>query len=276
MDVLAGKRRFRWFLSLLVLSVVFSFPLAFSTIKTFYPFTQNMRERVLSFVDDAYPAELQVVIRDGSATTNVTEPYYVTVPSSAWEKLFSPGTKTEKTLAKTRLLAIDTQGRADDFEQYQSFALLTKNSLVTYSQKDNKIQLYPLREVPNMTIEKGTVRKQITSWFDAVPLEKISKGFLWSLPVLFAFFSLTVMILAMLVYGFIVYVMARLNQLPIPYSRAFVYTVAVSFLLNIVENTLGLIPGISQYTLAIPSAFTMVLLGLCYLGIRTYKQTQQI
>ena len=143
--VLAGKNKFRWILAILILAIIIAIQPSIFVVTKVYPVVRDLENRVTALADEVYPEDLEIKIKNGIATTNVTEPYYLVVRQKTLNSLLSLREDDQNTVSKIRLLAIDTKGKAEEFEQYQTLALLTQTSLVYNS--DDKVNIHSLREI---------------------------------------------------------------------------------------------------------------------------------
>jgi hypothetical protein len=77
-------------------------------------------------VVDFYPQELVLTIKKQKISTNVKEPYYISFPEQL-EKITAGYYK--------HLIAIDTQGKADNYKNYESLVLITADKVVSPDDK---------------------------------------------------------------------------------------------------------------------------------------------
>ena len=101
-----------------------------------------------------YPDGLEITAKSGKISTNVPEPYFFKMPEafrSGFDQNASSGTFEN-------LLVIDTKDpfSIDLFKQYNTVALLTQDTLVTYD-KNNSIKIQSLDSVPDGTLTKAKV-----------------------------------------------------------------------------------------------------------------------
>lgn len=116
------------------------------------------------FLNDAvacFPDELKLSINRGKVTTNVAEPYFVP---------FCLGEQTSQDY--NNLLVIDTQTpfSSSQFNQYQTVAWLTKDTLV-YKERDYKIQIFDLSQIPEFKLDRATINslaQKISPWLKFV------------------------------------------------------------------------------------------------------------
>ncbi|HTY39743.1 MAG TPA: DUF1189 family protein, partial [Candidatus Paceibacterota bacterium] len=95
-----------------------------------------------------FPSNLTITIKDGQASTNVSEPYSMPFP----DKLRPPADSKQK--APANLLVIDTQSDSSPskFSSYDTFILLTKDH-VAYGTPD-RMTVEQLKTFPDTKIDK--------------------------------------------------------------------------------------------------------------------------
>jgi len=157
------------FLCILLLYISTLRPL-YGIISTGYLYAKNIDKIGKTFLDDFYPSELQIKIENGKVNTNVKEPYFISITPQQLSVLFNSEIKPTKRTIRMRLLAIDTKAKVEDFDKYQSYALLTGNSVVYL--KDNRITVVPLNEVTQLTLTKKLLSEKFAEFTQAVDNNK--------------------------------------------------------------------------------------------------------
>lgn len=119
-------------------------------------FLDGLPEKIV----DVFPQELTINVINGEVYTNVQEPYFITLDSLE-EKFVDEKVLSVSTEKLINMLAIDTNAKVEDFDNYQTLVLLTKNAVVArdregtrFTKLDSKMNLVINREL----IETG-VRK---------------------------------------------------------------------------------------------------------------------
>ena len=87
------------------------------------PSIQPTINTIVKYAENFYPKGLELKIRDGQLSTNVEEPYVFDLKERGWT-----GDK--------HLLIIDTKGSIDNYPDYNTFVLATKQAVV-YPSKSN-------------------------------------------------------------------------------------------------------------------------------------------
>ncbi|KKU56325.1 MAG: hypothetical protein UX79_C0034G0003 [candidate division WWE3 bacterium GW2011_GWB1_47_11] len=107
--------------------------------------------KLLDDIAKLYPQDLVITSQDGAVSINQPEPYIIPIPAGQMQEL-----KTESgEPAPKNLIVFDSNGTLDDVENYQTIALVnSKNILV---KGENKIEAFPLKDVPNGQISNKEV-----------------------------------------------------------------------------------------------------------------------
>lgn len=264
--ILMGAQNYRAILAALFLALLLTIQPSFFIFKNVLPVVQNAESKVTTLVNEVYPEELEIKIKNGRASTNVTEPYYVSIRQETLENLFNFQQSDQNTKSKIRLLAIDTKGKADDFERYQSMALLTESSLIYYN--DNNINIYSLQKIQDLTINKTTIETKIKEVNKDNIIGKLLVAVLFLSPALIVLGLFLLHLLSFLLLSIAVYFMVRINQLPFGFKNTFRYTSAIAFLATLIWNLLLFIPFITSRIITAQSLLTIIILGLAYIGIK--------
>lgn len=195
-------------------------------------------------VKNYFPQELAIHFEKGEASTDVPMPYFVPA-----QKVMQP------TAEKQNLLAIDTTKEFDKktFEEYKTYALLTKTDFVTSNDK-GQITIQPLRGVPTFTVSQ----ELLFSWVERI---RQSIGLIVVLCVLVAFiiFSLGYLfyLVLLLVFALVPFLIAWIKKTPLSYGSAYkmsLYAIVPALVVKTALNLVGL--------LFLPSYLTFLLFVL--------------
>ena len=115
--------KYLWFL-LFIFVFIRSLTIGASYIKS-RPYIKPGIDRFMNYAQTFYPKELELKIRNGQLSTNVKEPY-----------IFNLDQKFKGTDDR-HLLIIDTKGSIENYPQYNTYVLATKNAVVYPSKADN-------------------------------------------------------------------------------------------------------------------------------------------
>lgn len=155
---------FKYFYALVsVLAVVLTAQFSFRAIPSLNTFLAGIGPQIVS----NYPNELVITIKNGQASSNVDEPYFIKTPASILGENFKnvpvitvnglqPSSSSSS--VPENLIVIDTKNQFSeaDFDKYNTFAVLTKTSLAM--RKDSgKIEIQSLNKIPDWTISKASV-----------------------------------------------------------------------------------------------------------------------
>lgn len=164
-DIIRGNRKFHVFLTGIVLGIIFSIQPAYQFYKAGGPYLRDLDKRTMAAVDEVFPDELEVKIKNGIASTNVQEPYHLTISQSTLEDLtdfkdrYNTSPLEQRPQAKLRLLTLNTKGKVEDFEQFQSGYMLTAKNLVYHG--DGAVGLRSLSNAPDTVITKKIIKDKI-------------------------------------------------------------------------------------------------------------------
>lgn len=136
--------KYLWFL-LFIFTLIKTFAFAGLYFKS-RPKIQPEVNKIMIYAANFYPKELKLDIKNGQLSTNVKEPYIFDLEKKPEQKHF---------------LIIDTKGSIENYPEYNSYILATKNAVVYPSEsKNNKIgetSVFYFRELKqNFTLDKKT------------------------------------------------------------------------------------------------------------------------
>ncbi len=273
--IVNGTQRFNPFLSLFILCLLWVINPTITLYTDGYVFAQGFEAQVSTLIDRMYPDDLEVRIQNGIVSTSVQEPYYVTVSPETFKGTFLES-KNRTSDYKQRLLAIDTHGRAEDFERYQASALLTDRSLVYYN--DNKIRIQPLRESENMLITKKIVQEGFQRITDKTHIGQWLRIGVIVLPFLLVIGLYIVKWIALLWYALLVWGLMKIFIPGARFGQSIIYTAAVSFIPGVFSTLIPLIPNLPSYMSIVLSLMPLAVLTLAYLGVyyATHEQKLEV
>lgn len=272
--VLSGSRQFRWILATLILAVFISIQPSIFIFTKVYPVVKDLEKKVTALVREVIPEELEIKIKNGIAATNVTEPYYLVVRQESLESLLSLQKDNQNTVSKVRLLAIDTKGKAEEFEGYQTLALLTQTSFVYYN--DSKINIYSLRDIEDLTINKEIILAKISEFNKNNNISNLLNIFVFVAPLLIGLVIFLSQLILFLFLTVAVYIMVRINKIQKGFKNTYRYTVAAAFIPTLLWNAVSLIPTFVSNLGAAGTLPTIIILVIAYLGIIRLKQEETL
>lgn len=162
------------------------------------------------FVDQKFPAELAVTIKDGKASTNVEQPFIVPIPvedrmkDEQFENYLVIDTRPDITVAA--------------LEGYKSVVVLTEKSLYM-SAKDEPGRVVPLTDTDNVTIDKPFVAEMVNGlmaifWIIVPIILIIGAPFI-------ALFGLSYFLVVSLVGALIPLVIGKIRKVSMTYGEAY-------------------------------------------------------
>jgi hypothetical protein len=213
---------------------------------------------------EKYPEELEIKIKDGKASTNVAEPYFVKTPKEISDSI----EKEQKNSKFENLLVIDTKSGTDlnKFVEYKTILLLTDKNIVFYN--DGKITAQPLDKMGEITINRTEINsflKKINPFFNA---------FVSLFPALI-FLALLVWLATFYVYlffgGLLILIVAKIAKVDIGYWKSYQMGVHLMTLPILAITILNMIPKFQ-----IPFLFTMLLVAGAFINLKPAKKDLNI
>lgn len=201
-----GSLKYFFKLSLL-LALVGAIYLSFVSIPKVNSFISTFGDRVV----EAYPAELEVRLKDGLVSTNVVEPYIIPLPKDEFNADYNKSNYEN-------LIVIDTKSdlSLDKFNAYNTVVLLTKNAVLTRDK--GKITITELKGTSDLTIN----RDKLVYWVGKVT--PFVKKLPYIIPVivftgLFLYFAFSLFYL--LFVALLVFIMGKIRKLGLSYKKSY-------------------------------------------------------
>lgn len=147
-----------WYLFVLIfLGLLFKTILFTTEVVRSVPKVKAQLPQVKTQILNAFPQELAVTIRNGTASTNVQEPYAISL-----QQVLPQFTEDEKTM----LLVIDTDASVENYPAHKTLFFLTKNSLAYPARNNsgaNSYEVFPLSEIKEtITLDRPLYNQLIT------------------------------------------------------------------------------------------------------------------
>ena len=211
-----------WYLILLVLIGIFLKTIVFASgVVIAVPLVKTQLPMVKNQIRNAFPQDLEVQIKNGSASTNVQEPYVITLHQLV------PQLKKEKNM---NLITIDTTAQVEQYQSYKTGFLLTKTNLVYPSRNSsstNSYEVFPLSGIKEpVTIDKNTydlLAAQVLPYVDKVP--QVMYGFAFVTVILFpllgAFFFVNGSLFYLLVMTLVLLIIAKIMKRDFTYKSLY-------------------------------------------------------
>lgn len=227
-----------YFILILFASVIFTVVTGVGA----WPTVNNFVKTAGPTIIKSFPEDLVIEIKNGQATHNKEEPVAIPFPSDAnmpWRNAVVVDTKSPFSLNKLR--------------EHDTLFVLTEDSLAAYENDRGQVRIYPLKDMPNITIN----RRQIVSWIDTI------EPFLgWLIPVMF----LVLFIAGLLIYtsffiriilaSLLIWLFYRLRKNSLPFKRAYQTAIHASTLAFVIS---GIILMFIPFDLpSLPFLFTII------------------
>jgi hypothetical protein len=164
------------------------------------------------FIEKNYPEELVINIKEGVASTNVVEPYYI------------PSTLEKGKNAQANLVVIDTKTDVSlsEITSYDSFVLLTKDHVVL-NQPGRETRILPLKSIKELTVSKETTQALVSKFTEFLPwFVAIATIFGTFIGILFCF---VITLINLLWLSLVTLVVGKVRKIKLTYKQA--YTVSL-------------------------------------------------
>ena len=252
---------FKYFYSLVsVLAVILTAQFSFQAIPGINFFLTGIGPEIVN----AYPQELVVTIKNGQASSNVAEPYFVRTPENIQLEKYRNIPKTEN------LIVIDTKNQfsEESFSKYNALAVLTKAS-IAFRKDDGRIEIQPLNGIPDLTVDKASVASLVGK------LQPFIK-FAAPLIVLALFIGFMVSFSAKLVYllfaALLILLIAKVKNYPLTYKKSYqagLHIITLPLLLGAISTLLNL-------HIAIPFFTTILVIIMTAINFESQKTEAEI
>lgn len=271
--IMEGEVRFRVLLSILLVTIAISIPTIFKIFTKTIPTINKIEQNLTRFIDENFPEELEITIKKGRASSNVTEPYFITISQSDLEDLFNQEEGSEKPVAKIRLLTINTKGKIEDFERYQSLAMLTEGSLVYLN--EGHIQVSSLRSMPDIVINKKLVKDKINELLYKNNLLKIFKWLFYISPLLIIVGGFVFSVVGIALGSVLIWLMNKILATGIVFSKIFRLTAFLSIPVIVINALFYTITPLQPFARIVYTALDILILSLAYIFLKYYKRAYE-
>jgi|SRR3989344_6030007 len=244
-----GKAFKYYFLLAFVLTLLTLIPLLRGLFIQTPATVQDMLTQAVNY----YPQELEVTVKEGSASTNAAEPYFIPAPE-------------EEVSANSlnNLLVIDTKTpySSEQFEQYKTAAWLTRDTLFIMGGADRvDIRALKLAQVEDFKVDKPVIE----SLSDKIsPFIKFVGPFLFLLTLLGVYLYYTFSLIYILILALVIMLLGKVFKWNLSYGSSFktaIFAVTLAFFIELIINTLA------PYTNFRPFIFMFTLITLAVITI---------
>lgn len=226
----------------LLIALIATIYLSFSVLPKINDFLENVSPTVLNY----FPDDLEIVIEDGLASTNVPEPYLLEMPFGVPEDVeMRPDIQG---YGIENLLVIDTrsdEATLEEFKSYNTIMLLNRKTLMYYD--ENQVAIQSLAEMPDFKLDKGVI---------ASLLAKVAPYFRFVGPLFIVFvfcgyfaFVFLGRMFYLIFAALLIWIIAKIRKVNIGYPKAYqlgLHLITASLLYQLI---FGLILDISKSSL---------------------------
>lgn len=265
--ILIGEKKFRVFLIGLLIGIITSIYPSYRIISYGLPFINNLEEKVREVVDEVFPDELEIVIENGRAQTNVTEPFHLTISQSTLENLFNQEHSQDQPISRVRILTLNTSGKIEDYEQYQSLAMLTSQNLVYYN--DEGIQVNSLSSVPDMQVDKQFLYEKISEYNRDQKLVNLFRAIIYLTPFLIIIGVSLLFVVEVLFGAFLIWIINKVMKAELKFTNIYGLTGSLVFIPYLLLMNIIMIPFLQPYYMWLNTFFDVVILSLGYVLIKS-------
>lgn len=207
-----------------------------------------IKEEALPLMQERYPADLQIVIRNGEASTNNATTTIIHGEKKILSTLF-------KDDSIENILVVDTEHEyaRDVFDSYHTFALLAKHDIVM-RRAEGDVIIQPLRGFPEMTVASTTLVGFIEQVNNSLALFVVL-SLITVFGLLFAGYVMYLVPLAL--FALIPFFLAWVKNIPLPYRGAYKMSVYAA-IPGLALKTLFNIGGV----LSVPAYFPLLIFML--------------
>lgn len=214
-----------------ILAVIITAKFSFQEIPGINVFLTGLGPEIVN----AYPSELAVTIKNGQASSNVAEPYFVRMPGNIQMEKYRNISKLD------HLIVIDTKNQfsEESFLKYSSLVFLTKTS-VAFRKDDGRIEIQPLSGMPDLIIDKASVSSFVGK---IQPFTKFAAP-LFVLAFFIGFMvSFSIKLAYLLLAALLILLVAKVKNIPLSYKQSYqagLHIITLPLLLSAVSTLLNM------------------------------------
>jgi hypothetical protein len=205
----------------LILALLASIIFAFTT-----PKILSLIKETLSTVVDDYPEDLVVSIKEGNATINRPEPYFVTVRGP----LEDDDSLQNENILNMMVINTTEPFNSSKFKEYQTLSLLTKNEIVVVGQ-NSEIKILPLSTFGNVDITKSWVFEKQAWLYKLLPWLMVGMFILFFIGIFFIEFVGSMFFF--LIFALVAWLILKIKKINVSHGRAYQVTAHAGTLIMI-------------------------------------------
>jgi hypothetical protein len=231
-------------------------------------------QKLVAFIparlEEIYPAELEINVKQGKLSTNVQEPYFI--PLVKLEKIFiDNNTSVSNNGELENFLTIDTKANVEDIYKYQTIVLLTQDYLV-YADPDRhgELRVESLRQLDNVVVNRLMIHDFMLKMSPVINLiEKTALPAITFLVFIFLLFFVPInKLFYLLFFSLIVLVIAKIMSFSISYVKS--YQIGLHF--TVILTTLFGLVSLVGFGVQIPFLYTLMMIILAAVVIKKQKE----
>jgi len=192
----------------------------------------SAKSTVTSLATD-YPEDLIVTFKDGNASINKPEPYFVKIPDSLREIDDSKQLNVENRIENLIVINTTEAFSINKFKEYNTASLLTKTELISMQSNNGEIKITPISKLGNVEITKSWILDKESIFMKALP---------WIvsliIPVIFVGISIGIFVgtLMMLLFSaLIVWIILKIKKVNISYKKSYQVALHASTIILIIS-----------------------------------------
>ena len=182
-----------------------------------------------------YPDDLIITSKDGKLSINQPEPYLIPFPDiSNLDQSDMP----EPDMQIENLVVFDSNGTLDDLENYKTLFLVNESNVL--ARGENKIEVYPLKDIPEGQITKTEINKifsQIEQIAVYVPYAIVTLLFIAVVVYYIGFRLAYLLFLALVLLG-----VGKIQKLDLDYKKYYqigIHTMTLPLIVDVIVNLLN-------------------------------------
>jgi len=236
---------------LLVFGLIFALLVLIKSSVLYLPKFNEILSKIGPTIIESYPAELEVNVKSGNISTNVTEPYFIKTPSSI--KGSTRGNNIQN--QAENFITIDTKSEpnVENLEKFNTTILITKNYVI-YKDMNSKITSQSIKGLPDFVVNRNMV-SQMTQ--KMTPYFKILLPLFAVFIFIGAFLSVLLNMIYLLFIALLVWLIAVIKKAGIGYGKSYQFAMHLM--------TLPILLSLIPYS--VPYQYSLLLLILAALNI---------
>lgn len=228
--------------------VIFSFFL----IQKVHPYIERIKTQAPQF----YPAELTITIKNGQVSTNVSQPYFIPIKPELFPEELGQVIKQQPI---QNILVIDTLAEPSEIKKYQTFALLTKDSIAFIANR-NEIRIQSLEEIKDFTLNRQIIKE---AWQQVIPyLRWIIPGVIIILFLTIPFLTIMIKFFYLVVFSLLSWILVKIMKLGINYAKVLqinLHAITLPTVIIAIFQSLGADPRIPFFQSTILLFFILII-----------------